>query len=320
MKAYKGFGKNMRCNGYQFAEGETYEHEGDVKLCKSGFHACEDPVDCLRYYDPCTSVYHEVEIDGVSAEREDDTKIVGKKIKIGARIGIKEMVKASVDLTFAACKGAENADSASGDYSRQAASGNESRQAASGHSSRQSASGNNSIQSASGNNSIQAASGEYSRQAASWDISRQAASGNNSIQAASGGWSIQAASGNNSIQAASGNNSIQAASGRESRQATSGRESSQVASGGLSIQAASGNNSRQAASGDWSRQETTGKNCVMMSAGDGGRARGKVGSWIVLTEWVDGVPDVVAKRIDGVKIKEDTWYTLKGKKLVEVDF
>ena len=218
MKAYKGFDKNMRCRGYQFAEGETYVHDGPLSLCESGFHACLDPVDCLRYYDPCTSVYHEVEIDGVSDERKDDTKVVGKKIRIGARIGIAEMVKASVDITFAACKGAENADSASGYPSRQAAGGDGSR------------------------------------------------------QAASGDWS---------------------------RQAASGHDSSQVASG------------------RGSRQETTGKNCVMMSAGNNGKARGKIGSWIVLTEWVDGVPNVVAKRIDGEEIKEDTWYMAKDGKLVE---
>ena len=220
MKAYKGFDKNMQCRGYQFAEGETYEHEGDVKLCKSGFHACLDPMDCLRYYDPCTSVYHEVEIDGVSDAREDDTKIVCKKIKIGARIGIAEMVKASVDLTFAACRDAENAEAASG----------------------------------------------YN--------SRQAANGNYSLQAVSGGYSIQAAS---------------------------------------------GDGSRQAASGHSICQETTGKNCVMMSAGNNGKARGKIGSWIVLTEWTDGVPTVVAKRIDGEEIKEDTWYMAKGGKLVEAE-
>ena len=283
MKAYKGFDKNMRCRGYQFAEGETYEHEGDVNLCESGFHACEDPVDCLLYYNPCTSVYHEVELEGVSDERGDDTKIVCKKIRIGARIGIAEMVKASVDLTFAACRDTENADAASGEWSRQAASGEWSRQAASGY------------------GSSQAASGEWSR---------QAASGHNSRQAASGDYSIQAASGHNSSQAASGGGSRQAASGNNSRQAASGNNSSQAASGG---------GSRQAASGYGSSQETTGKNCVMMSAGDGGRARGKIGSWIVLTEWVDGVPDVVAMRIDGQKIKEDTWYMAKGGKLVEAE-
>ena len=256
MKAYKGFNRDMTCRGYQFAEGETYEHEGDVKLCRSGFHACLDPVDCLRYYDPCTSVYHKVEIDGVSDERGDDTKIVCKKIRIGARIGIAEMVKASVNLTFAACRDAENADAASGEYSR------------------------------------------------------QAASGNNSTQAAGGSMSSQAASGDGSRQAASGHSSRQAASGDGSRQA---------ASGSMSLQAASGDGSRQAASGSESRQETTGKNCVMMSAGNNGKARGKIGSWIVLTEWTDGFPTVVAKRIDGEEIKEDTWYMAKDGKLVEAE-
>ena len=256
MKAYKGFNRDMTCRGSQFEEGKTYEHQGDVKLCESGFHACEDPMDCLRYYDPCTSVYHEVEIDGVSDERKEDTKVVGKKIRIGERMSIKSIVKASIEFAFASCKNAEN-----GDYT----------------------------------------TGYWSRQAASGDWSRQAATGDRSSQAASGNWSSQAASGNWSSQVASG------------------AGSSQVASGDWSSQAATGYGSRQAASGAESSQETTGKNCVMMSAGNGGRAKGKIGSWIVLTEWKKGVPNVVAKRIDGEEIKEDVWYTLKNGKFAEVE-
>ena len=61
----------------------------------------------------------------------------------------------------------------------------------------------------------------------------------------------------------------------------------------------------------------------MMSAGNGGKAKGKVGSWIVLTEWQtkgdERIPTVVAKRIDGAEIKEDTWYTLKNGEFVEVE-
>ena len=265
MKAYKGFNRDMTCRGFQFEKGKTYEHQGEVELCESGFHACEDPLDCMRYYDPCESVYHEVELDGVSDERKEDTKVVGKKIRIGARMSMKSIVKASIDFVFALCKNAKDGDSASGDESSQAASGNWSRQAASGN---------------------------WSRQAASGDWSSQAASGNWSRQAASGDWS---------------------------RQAASGDESSQAASGELSSQAASGDGSRQAASGYGSCQETTGKNCVMMCAGNAGKAKGKIGSWIVLTEWEKGVPNVVAKRIDGKEVKEDVWYTLKNGKFVEIE-
>lgn len=83
MKAYKGFNKDMTCRGFQFEEGKTYEHEGEVKLCESGFHACEDPLDIFGYYAPSGSEFHVVELEGVSDERKDDTKVAAKKITIG---------------------------------------------------------------------------------------------------------------------------------------------------------------------------------------------------------------------------------------------
>ena len=103
MKAYKGFKKDMTCRGFQFEEGKAY-HEDTAVFCESGFHACLDPLDCLRYYDPCDSVYHEVEIDNVSEQREDDTKVVAKDIKIGSRISIKDIVRKASILRFQTCK------------------------------------------------------------------------------------------------------------------------------------------------------------------------------------------------------------------------
>lgn len=105
MKAYKGFNKDMTCKGFRFKEGETYEHDGEVKLCKSGFHACLNPLECWDYYDILNSEFHEVEIDGVSDERNGNrTKVVARKITIGAKMDIKSIVKASVEFVLNSVK------------------------------------------------------------------------------------------------------------------------------------------------------------------------------------------------------------------------
>nr|DAZ70969.1 MAG TPA: hypothetical protein [Caudoviricetes sp.] len=95
--AYKGFDKDMKCQGFQFAEGETY-HEDKAELCKNGFHACTMPLDVLRYYPPGDgSIYRMVELDEVCDEKSNDSKICAKTIKIGAEIGIPGLVKAQIE-------------------------------------------------------------------------------------------------------------------------------------------------------------------------------------------------------------------------------
>ena len=105
MKAYKGFTKRMTCKGFQFKEGETYECKGEVKLCKSGFHACLNPLECWDYYDILNSEFHEVALDGVSDERENNrSKVVSRKITVGAKLDIKSMVEASVNFVLNSVK------------------------------------------------------------------------------------------------------------------------------------------------------------------------------------------------------------------------
>ena len=101
MKAYKGFDKNLQCRGLQYEIGGTQEVD-KVKLCNQGLHACEAPLDVLSYYAPGEgSRYCEVEMDGVSDERGDDSKRVAKKLTVGAEIGIPGLVKAHVEYVKA---------------------------------------------------------------------------------------------------------------------------------------------------------------------------------------------------------------------------
>ena len=119
MKAYKGFTKDMKCRDFQFKEGETY-HEDTAKLCNRGFHACEDPLDCFNYYNPNESVYHEVELEDVSDERHDDTKVVAKTIKVGGEIGFLGIAKAHVEYVISRIKD-DNKKSAHKEKDRSAA-------------------------------------------------------------------------------------------------------------------------------------------------------------------------------------------------------
>ena len=101
MKAYKGFDKNLQCRGLQYEIGGTQEVD-KVKLCNQGLHACEAPLDVFSYYAPGEgSRYCEVEMDGMSDERGDDSKRVAKKLTVSAEIGIPGLVKAHVEYVKA---------------------------------------------------------------------------------------------------------------------------------------------------------------------------------------------------------------------------
>ena len=84
----------------------------------------------------------------------------------------------------------------------------------------------------------------------------------------------------------------------------------------------SGYGAQIGSSGDCAQIKSEGKNCVICCAGDKSAARAKKGSWITLSEWryIDDewTPVCVkTERVDGVRIKEDTWYRLKNGEFVE---
>ena len=103
MKVYKATDKNMRCRGLQYEAGKTVEAEGPLSLCNNGLHACEAPLELFGYYSPADgSRYFEAEAEEVSPERHgNSSKIVAKKLTLGAEIGIPGLVKAHVEFVKA---------------------------------------------------------------------------------------------------------------------------------------------------------------------------------------------------------------------------
>ena len=95
MKSYKGFDKDLKCRGMQFAIGEEYTAEGEIKACSNGFHACEMPLAVFDYYPPATSRYCEVEQSGDMSQEGDKT--ASRTIRVNAEIGILGLVKAQIE-------------------------------------------------------------------------------------------------------------------------------------------------------------------------------------------------------------------------------
>ena len=76
-------------------------------------------------------------------------------------------------------------------------------------------------------------------------------------------------------------------------------------------------------SGDYAKIGSSGKNAVIMCAGNGSVAKAKIGSWITLAEWkmIDGEYTPVCvktEKVDGERIKEDTFYKLVDGEFKEI--
>ena len=145
------------------------------------------------------------------------------------------------------------------------------------------------------------------------------------IEKDSGDSAKLASSGDYAQLASSGNYAKLASSGDYAKLASSGYSAQLASSGDYAQLASSGYSAKLASSGDSAQVDSKGKYAVICCAGNNSVARGKIGSWITLSEWEwskeedNYIPVCVkTKRIDGVKIKEDTFYRLVNGKFVEV--
>ena len=120
--SYKGFDANLQCRGFQYEVGKEYEHEGNVEVCSSGFHACEYPLDVFNYYPPSGSRFAAVQQSGKLIRHEDDSKVASQKISISAELTLPGIIKAAIEYTFSRCKPVDPGSPASSTGNRGAAS------------------------------------------------------------------------------------------------------------------------------------------------------------------------------------------------------
>ena len=93
----KGFDSNLRCRGFQFEVGKTYEHTGAVVVCDSGFHAISGhPLEVFQYYPPAGSRYAETTQSGALGRHSEDSKVASAKITINAELHIPQIVERAI--------------------------------------------------------------------------------------------------------------------------------------------------------------------------------------------------------------------------------
>ena len=319
MKAYKGFDKDLKCRGFQYEIGKEYE-EKEAKVCEKGFHACTNPLNVLRYYPPCyENRYCKVEQDGEFSENGDDSKVASTKIKIGNEISLEELIQAAMDKS----NESENYSVNTGDHTVAENSENCSIALNKGYGSMATNVGHYSLASTTRSFTIAGNTGDYSVAWGQEGHSIAANIGDGSAALGDVYRSIAANTGDRSVARSDGYQSIAANTGNRSAAISYGEDTVAINVGSESTAINKAVESVALNIGDRAKASVTEEGSIAIATGIQSKAKGGLGSAIVLVErtTLNGyrypISNIKAAIVDGEKIKADTWYTLKNGEFVE---
>ena len=91
IKGYKVFNSDWTCRDFQYKVGETYIHNGNIKMCVSGFHFCQKASDCFSYYQ-FDSNNKVAEIEAIGLVETSGNKSVTDRIVIVREITWQELL------------------------------------------------------------------------------------------------------------------------------------------------------------------------------------------------------------------------------------
>ena len=145
-----------------------------------------------------------------------------------------------------------------------------------------------------------------------WKDNKESNIGNQSAATNTGNWSAATNTGNRSAATNTGNWSAATNTGYRSAATNTGNRSAATNTGYRSAATNTGNRSAAIVSG---------KGSVAMAIGYKSKAKGSLGCWIVLAEQNDNyeIIDVQSVKVDGEKIKADTFYTLVNGEFIETE-
>ncbi|WP_148716462.1 DUF7666 domain-containing protein [Chitinolyticbacter meiyuanensis] len=296
--SYKGFDANWQCRGFQFAVGGKFKHDGEVKACASGFHACEYPLDVFKYYSPAGSKFAVVSQSGDLARHADDSKVASKKLEVKAELSIAGLVKAAIEFTTSKClpidpespassTGYQGAASSTGDYGAASSTG---------YQGAASSTGDYGAASSTGYQGAASSTGDYG-----------AASSTGYQGAASSTGYQGAASSTGDYGAASSTGDYGAAS-------STGYQGAASSTGDYGAASSTGDYGAASSTGDYGAASSTGKHAVALAAGREGRAMAtESGAIVLLYRNDDGeIVHIRASKVGENGIKANVFYMLNA--------
>ena len=303
---FKGFDKDLKCRGFQYKVGKTYDLKGEVECCKRGFHFCENPLEVFYYYTPNNSRFCQVEGGGSVDTSKIDSKVATSHIHISEEIGLNGLIDEGVKYILNKVELNHKKDQTTREKSVASTTRDQSAAICTGSYSSATSTGNYSVSTNSGAQSVAANTGNHSASTNNGYHSAAINVGDCSVATNTSRYSVSANTGFYSVAINSGNDSLATNTGYKSSATSSGKQSAAISIGDKSLATVQGNES------------------VAIVTGKDSMACGTLGSWIVLTERGDfdgetnPIKEVKAFKVDGVNIKENIPYKLVDGQAVAV--
>ena len=216
IRGFKGFDKDLKCRGFQYEVGKTYDLKGEVECCKRGFHFCENPLEVFDYYPPCASRFCQVEGGGSVDASKVDSKVATSHIHVLSEIDLNGLIDEGVKyiLNKADCYGGKTINT--GDYSISTRKTRYSVATNSGELSSATNTGYQSVATNSGYKSAATNSGDFSVATNSGINSSAINTGDFSSATNSGSQSAAISTGAQSLATVQGNESVAMVTGKDS--------------------------------------------------------------------------------------------------------